>query len=284
MKWSFLHLFLPMTLLLPFGAKAEWICRIQSGGVSVGGGDMHQEPDVEICDWVDGGGVGGGGGGNGGGGGGNGNDSGGGMCAIIIGSRPDDCPNPIPKPSGPYYGEDELPTSGLPGGLLSLSSMRMVNSFAKGIASWQDINITASDSARQRMYNALSEHTRDIADGVSLTIANTRFRGELALSCQEQSNASNSYRVGITPTKAELYCFEAMKAFDAEAGDHLNFVQWFIDFTKSSGIPLEAYIPYGVVELTEANNSIGAKWRAITKGASCSSWWVALQANGCGAN
>lgn len=70
----------------------------------------------------------------------------------------------------------------------------------------------------------------------------------------------------------------------ADAGDHLNFVQWFIDFTKCSEIPLEAYTPYGAVELTEANNSIGAKWRAITKGASCSSWWVALQANGCGAN
>lgn len=205
------------------------------------------------------------------------------MCGVLIASRPASCPNPVPKPSGPYYGEDQLPTSGLPGGLLSLSSMRMANSFAKGTASWQGVTIQFSDNARQRMYNALSEHTRDIVDGVSLTIANTRFRDQLALSCTEQSNASDSYRVGLTPTKAELYCFETMKAFDAEAGDHLNFVQWFINFTKNKGIPLEAYVPYGAVDLAAANNSIGAKWRAITEGASCSAYWTSFQAYGCGA-
>lgn len=84
-----------------------------------------------------------------------------------------------------------------------------------------------------------------------------------------QLNASYQYRVGGTLTKPEQYCLEMMKAFDAEANDNQNFVNWFIEHQHAIGMPLENYVPYGIVELIDTRKSIGEKWRAVTEDASC---------------
>lgn len=259
-------------------AYAEWSCRIQSGSVSVGG-DAYQVPDVQICEWT-GGGDGGtwdGGGGIIGGGGG---QIVGGVCPALMAVRPVSCPNPIPKPAGPYYAEDKIPTSGL----LSTSSMRMAISFAKGVGTWQGLNINASPAAMEILRSALEQQTANLADGGNLTSSNYYFRNQLASACDQQVIDSNGVRGGITPAKPELFCFEMMKAFDAEANDRLNFVQWFIDYSRKNGVPLEAYVPYGIVELSSPNNSIAAKSRAVTEDAACSAWWVQVKSYGCGGN
>lgn len=259
-------------------AHAEWSCRTQSGSVSVGG-DTHQVPEQRICEWTGGGGDGGnwdGGGWIGGGGG----PIVGGVCPSLMAVRPVSCPNPIPKPAGPYYADDKIPTSGL----LSTSSMRMAISFAKGVGTWQGLNINASPRAMDTLRSALERQTELLADGASLSASNYHFRNSLASACDQQVAYSNGVRGGITPTKAELFCFEMMKAFDAEANDRLNFVQWFINYSQNNGVPLEAYVPYGIVELSAPNNSIAAKSRAVTDDASCSAWWVQVKSYGCGGN
>ena len=213
-----------------------------------------------------------------------GGDAGGGSggqeknCELLIATRPAACPNPIPIPSGGLYADDRIPGAGA----ISRSSMRMAYSFVKGVGSWQGITVEGAQSAKIFLQAALDEQTQNFANGMSLNEANERFRLHLGIACGQQVGESSAYRVGVIPTKPEQYCFEMLKAFDAEANDQKNFAQWFIDYVRGTGIPLESYVPYGIIELVDSKNSIGEKWRAVTEDASCARWWIQANENMCG--
>jgi hypothetical protein len=90
-------------------------------------------------------------------------------------------------------------------------------------------------------------------------------------------------RAGRTLTKPEQYCIQMLKAFDAEANDNQNFMISLIEHQRAVGMPLENYVPYGIIDLIDTRNSIGEKWRSVTEDASCSKWRTQVQNNICGA-
>lgn len=199
-------------------------------------------------------------------------------CRELLASRPPACPNPIPLPYGPYYGEDVVPGSTV----LHSSSIRMAIGFAKRNAPWGGVTIEPHESARMFMEAALQEQTANFSSGMSLSEANQRFRLHLGLACDMQVNADSYNRNSIVPTKPEAFCFEMLKAFDAEADDEKNFFVWFVEYTRRTGIPLDAYVPYGIVGMEDSKNSIGEKWRKVTEDSTCSRWWDDFNANTCG--
>ncbi len=211
---------------------------------------------------------------SGGGGGGAGSDQQQ-SCELLLATRPAACPNPIPIPTDPLYGDDRIPAG-------QRSSMRMAHSFVNGKAYWEGMPIQMDSGAIWFLQAALQDQVNAFASGASLVDTNARLRMHLGLTCDMQLNASYQYRVGGTLTKPEQYCLEMMKAFDAEANDNQNFVNWFIEHQRAIGMPLENYVPYGIVELIDTRNSIGEKWRAVTEDASCSKWWTQVQKNMCG--
>ena len=226
-------------------------------------------------------GWGGGGGGGGGDGGGGGVGGGGGpvhdpeKCALLMVSRPPMCPNPIPLPSTALYGDDKLPAG-------QSSSMRLAHNFVKGTASWEGTPVQGAESAIYFLEAALADQVTGLAAGQSLTDTNARLRMHLAMTCEFQVGASNQYRIGTTPTKPEEFCFQIMKAFDAEANDNQSFLYWFIDYQNRTGMPLSNYVPYGIIDMIDTRNSIGVKWEAVTKDAACSTWWTQVEQNMCG--
>ncbi|WP_372156980.1 hypothetical protein ACCP96_15800 [Xanthomonas campestris pv. fici] len=82
-------------------------------------------------------------------------------------------------------------------------------------------------------------------------------------------------------TVPEYYCFEIMKALDIEADDQMNFVQFFIDWSKRYAINLERYVPGEVLSSGSLDNSIGVKWKVTSADAACSTWWTNFQQNQC---
>lgn len=160
--------------------------------------------------------------------------------------------------------------------------MRMAHSFVNGNAYWEGMPIQMDSGAIWFLQAALQDQVDNFASGASLVDTNSRLRIHLGLTCDMQLTASSEYRVGAALTKPEQYCIQMLKAFDAEANDNQNFMFWFIEHQRALGIPLENYVPYGIIDLIDTRNSIGEKWRAVTEDASCSKWWTQVQNNMCG--
>ncbi|WP_199912234.1 hypothetical protein [Stenotrophomonas sp. ZAC14D2_NAIMI4_7] len=198
-------------------------------------------------------------------------------CVELLASRPSACPNPIPLPQGPYYGEESIPGSTV----FHSSSIRMAIGFARKNAPWNGVTIEPHESARSFLEAALQEQTDNFSSGMSLAEANSKFRTHLALACDLQVGAANANRNSITPTKPEEFCFEMLKAFDSEANDEKNFIMWFAEYSRLTGIPLDAYVPYGIVGMEDAKNSIGEKWRRVSEDSTCSHWWREFSDNVC---
>ncbi|WP_312706821.1 hypothetical protein [Stenotrophomonas sp.] len=196
-------------------------------------------------------------------------------CALLIATRPAACPNPIPLPTNPLYGDDRVPAG-------QKSSMRMAHNFVNGKAYWEGTPIQMDSNAIWFLQSALQDQVDAFAKGASLVDTNARMRIHLGLTCDMQISASSKYRVGGALTKPEQYCIQMLKAFDAEANDNQNFVYWFIEHQRTIGVPLENYVPYGLVSLVDTRNSIGEKWRSVTEDAACSKWWTQVQTNTCG--
>lgn len=200
------------------------------------------------------------------------------LCQTLMATRPQSCPNPIPFPSGPEYGEDNYPGASL----RSKSTMRIALSFARDTVSYEGSSVRVNEGARWFMEGALRDQTDNFAKGMSLKDANIQFRIGLDLACNAQMNASNAYRLPGTTTVPEKVCFDIMRAFDRESNDELNFIDWFIAQAKLYGLPIGDYIPPAILDSADVQNSIGVKWRITTEDASCSNWWRAVNQNQCG--
>ncbi|WP_259208854.1 hypothetical protein [Stenotrophomonas sp. BIGb0135] len=200
------------------------------------------------------------------------------ICRTLMATRPQSCPNPIPFPSGPEYGEDQYPGASL----RSKSTMRMALAFSRDTVSYEGSAIQVSEGARWFMEGALRDQTDNFAKGMSLKDANRNFRIGLDLACNAQMNASNAYRLHGTLTGPERYCFEIMRSFDQESNDEQSFIDWFISQAKLYGLPIGDYIPPAILDSADVQNSIGAKWRVTTEDAGCSQWWRAIHQNTCG--
>nr|MBH1360440.1 hypothetical protein [Stenotrophomonas maltophilia] len=198
-------------------------------------------------------------------------------CAELLASRPNACPNPIALPQGAYYGEDSIPGSTV----FHSSSIRMAIGFSKRNAPWNGVTIEPNEGARMFLEAALKEQTENFAAGMSLVDANARFRTHLAMACNQQVAADSYNRNSIVPTKSEQFCFEMLKSFDSEANDEKSFIAWFADYSRSTGIPLDSYVPYGILTMEDAKNSIGEKWRRVTEDSTCSRWWDDFKVNVC---
>ncbi|MGV7174412.1 hypothetical protein [Xanthomonas axonopodis] len=218
------------------------------------------------------------GGGNNGGGGG-GPDEREVVCENLRATKPAMCPNPIPLPEGGAYAQDKLPGASIHG----KSTVLMAIGYSQGRTFGPNGTTAPPDGATAWWMDfILNKQTANYANpGMSFKEATKIFRDDLAWVCEEQTKESNKYRIPGQLTVPEYYCFEIMKALDIEADDQMNFVQFFIDWSKRYAVNLERYVPGEALSSGSLDNSIGVKWKVTSADASCSRWWTNFQQNQC---
>ncbi|MBB4127537.1 hypothetical protein GGR77_002851 [Xanthomonas translucens] len=218
--------------------------------------------------------------GEGGGGGGDGDGDHEVICQNLTATKPAMCPNPIPIPSGATYAQDKLPGAGING----KSTVMMAIAYSQNRAYGPNGTVSQVDpTAAWAMDFALNKQTENYANpGISFRDATTTFRNDIKSVCELESMGSDKYRIAGQLTVPEYYCFEIMKALDVEADDQMSFIQFFLDWSKRYGVPLESYVPGPVVSSASMDNSLGVKWKVTSEDARCSSWWTSFQQNQCG--
>ncbi len=245
-------------LVLPLCAKAEWVCRKQSGEVSVGGGDAHQEPDIQICEWVGGGTPPGGGTGGG---------TGGQYCPVLLMSKPSGCTSEIPVQGADYAADKFMLGSGLATALSNLS------------------NGNISSQARDQIFSALAKHTEDYSDiRKSVNDNNVALIDGMVQACdyQRQFDLANPpmspHPGGVSPgLKA---CLGTVERLNAEA--NLSFTSFFQAWLNRTGIVLtDLGIPQTVINWFAPENSLSAKIEAANEQNACNLWFGEVRRNGC---
>ncbi|WAT15169.1 hypothetical protein [Xanthomonas fragariae] len=219
-----------------------------------------------------------GGGDNGGGGGGSEEDPEV-VCANLRATKPAMCPNPIPLPAGATYAQDKLPGASING----KSTVLMAIGYSQGRAFGPNGTTAAPNvTAAWLMDLVLNKQTENYANpGMSFKDATKIFRDDIKQVCELESIESSKYRIPGQLTVPEYYCFEIMKALDIEADDQMNFVQFFIDWSKRYAVNLESYVPGAVISSGSLDNSIGVKWKVTSADGACSAWWTSFQQNQC---
>lgn len=201
------------------------------------------------------------------------------VCQNLKATKPAMCPNPIPIPSGATYAQDKLPGAGING----KSTVLMAIAYSQNRAYGPNGAVSQVDpTAAWSMDFILNKQTQNYANpGMSFKEATAVFRNDLKSVCELESMGSNKYRIAGQLTVPEYYCFQIMKALDVEADDEMSFIQFFLDWSKRYGVPLESYVPGPVVSSASMDNSLGVKWKVTSADAACSSWWTNFQQNQC---
>ncbi|MCW0435818.1 hypothetical protein [Xanthomonas sacchari] len=201
------------------------------------------------------------------------------VCQNLKATKPAMCPNPIPVPSGATYAQDKLPGAGING----KSTVLMAIAYSQNRAYGPNGAVSQVDpTAAWSMDFILNKQTQNYANpGMSFKEATAVFRNDLKSVCELESMGSNKYRIAGQLTVPEYYCFQIMKALDVEADDEMSFIQFFLDWSKRYGVPLESYVPGPVVSSASMDNSLGVKWKVTSADAACSSWWTNFQQNQC---
>lgn len=198
-------------------------------------------------------------------------------CGGLLASKPKMCPNPIPIPSGASYGRDKLP--GASWG--AKSTLLMAIAFAEGRTYGLSRMVPPAPAAQEAMRFLLEQQTQLFTDpGMSIDSANGMFQVHLANACRLQSEASSLGRIGGQLTIPERQCFTIMQAFQGEVRQ-ADFIEYFVDWTKRYGIPLEEFVTPYVVESVELEKSIMTKWQLVSEDATCSRWWTSYEQNQC---
>lgn len=217
--------------------------------------------------------------GSGGGGGGsfNGEEARRVACAGLVASKPKMCPSPIPIPSGASYARDRLPGASYG----AKSTLLMAIAFAEGRTYGLSRMVPPAPAAQETMRFLLEQQTQFFADpGMSFDSANGMFAVHLAEACRQQAEASNLGRIGGELTIPERQCFTIMQAFENEVRSP-GFVEFFADWTKRYGIPLEEFTTPYVTGSIELDKSIMTKWQVVSDDATCSRWWTTYEQNQC---
>ena len=206
---------------------------------------------------------------------GDGNEGGGGdyapdvsdnRCSQLRDTKPLNCPNPIPMPSGYSYGRDAYPGgSGLP-----------------KLMYWIDFVGGVSPLAREHARQGLSHHTIDLMDEfLPLNIANERLVLSVQTACglQNIEDQNNTFLVGIS--HMEQRCIEVLERLQAEAGNP-GFRGYFFSWLDREGIHLDDLgIPETILDFLSPSNSLTIKYNTIVADKKCAKWWIDAQANQC---
>jgi len=248
-------------------------CWIMGGSVDTGDGPIPVEPDMYCIEvWEDAGGgmgddaAGSDGGGAGGGyGGGSGAGSGGGTssaCAALAATKPDDCPDPVPIPSGASYGQDLYPNGSALNRLIGLINGGRVLPLTK-----------------TKLANALSAHTRDMAKlTIPMSEINARLLASVQGACEWQADHA---LFGAYGTR---FCGEAYGRLQQEAGLP-GYLDWLADWLELNDIDLGYPVDLlkAFIGLVSPENSLKIKYEQVAKDVECGNWWKQVEENGCGA-
>jgi hypothetical protein len=201
------------------------------------------------------------------------------VCSTLRISKPSNCPNPIPLPAGPYYGQDRMPGATMH----AKSTILMAIAYAQGRAYGTNSVVAPDPTASWTMAKLLENQTARYTDPfVTTDQVNAEFRSGLIAVCNLETWRGSS---GIRPpggqTVAEAACFEIMKAFDQETNKIMTFTQFFVDWAKRYGVPLADYLPGPAISATDERNSITAKYNLIDADSKCSRWWTEYEVNQC---
>lgn len=241
-------------------------CWIMGGSVDTGDGPIPVEPDmycIEVWEDAAGGGLGDGGGGGDGSGAGGGYGGGtNNACAVLAASKPDDCPDPVPTPSGASYGQDLYPNGSALNRLIGLTNGNQILPVTKAM-----------------LNSALSAHTRDMA---KLTIPMSEINAELLDSVQRACQWQAAHALyGAYGTR---FCGEAYGRLQQEAGlpGYLDWLAGWLELNNIDlGYPVELLKAF--IGLVSPENSLKIKYEQVGKDIECGNWWKQVEENGCGA-
>lgn len=260
MQWRFLSFALVALTLFPAKAKAEWVCRTQSGGVSVGDGDMHMEPDAQVCDWVDSGGATPGSGPAPGG-------STGQYCTAILLAKPTGCASVSPIEGADYGADKFVIGSGLAAAIANIS------------------NGNLSSQARAQIFTALTQHTANLSDiRKSFNDVNTILIDSMVVACEYQRQYDelhppfSPHAGGVSPGLRS--CLGTVARLNAEA--NLSFTAFFQGWLNSVGIVLaDLGVPQTVVNWFSPENSLTVKFEVADAQNQCNLWFGEVRKYGC---
>lgn len=223
------------------------------------------------------GGFDGGGGGGGGGFGGDcstescqGNNYPANTCTLHALVKPADCPEPIPMPAGPRYGQDKF---------------RSGSALARAIAFIDNTTRGYDTTTQQKIAQALSDHTTDLRFvGIPLSTLNARLVEKVGIACDIQRVRLDLYPMPFTfrPTFGEYACAELVDQLAEETGEP-QFLPWFITWLAKEGIdPTDSrFIPQTLVNFLSPANSLKQKFDQVEKDNICANWWDLKEGYGC---
>ena len=190
-------------------------------------------------------------------------------CDELVLRKPEQCPNPIPYPSGHAYGSDIV------AGGSAIAKLIYFADHLEGV----------DPRARGAVRAGLEEHTRLVSSGLTPGDRSSKL---LLLSvqsaCSQQNYADKGLRESgwlIGPSYQERKCVEAMEELGYEIGSD-GFVAWFTEWLERQGLDLgDFHIPTTVVNVLSGPKSIDVKADRAVKDAKCSKWWQDVEAAQC---
>jgi hypothetical protein len=189
-------------------------------------------------------------------------------CAQLRINKPENCPNPIPYPSGYTFANDRLPGgSGIPKAIY----------FADHVSG-------VSATARITIHTALSRHTSELAGHFAPTpTAHATLLDSVSRACADQRTYDTPTRtaLGLQITYQERKCLVVLERLTAEVKG-AGFVAWFTEWLANNGVALsDLGIPQTVLDLASPANSLQIKNTIATREGKCAGWWHLVEYNKC---
>lgn len=185
-------------------------------------------------------------------------------CDFLKIHKPENCPNPIPYPSGYSYGRDAYRSgTGIPRLLYWIEHVAGVNPGARDVAR-----------------NGLSLHTFDLTQQfVSVDRANERLLLSVQDACRRQNLADDHTFTATTTIEAN--CLDVLALLQSEAGNP-GFTEFFFGWLQREGIHLDdILIPESMTDWMAGSNSLDIRQQRVSADAKCAQWWIDAQANQC---
>lgn len=184
------------------------------------------------------------------------------ICATLSTAKPQNCLNPIPKPSGYDCGRDSFP------GGSAMAKLLYIIDHGDG----------ADAASRQIIRDAMAWQTEQFANLTpSFDQVIDVFVGQIQTACDLQIAAPPA-----ATTDHDRRCMTALDKILAETNEQQTFLQWILNWAGINGLdPADLGIPQTLINLGVPNNSVSIKFDRVAGDAICANWWQAVQQNQC---
>lgn len=181
-------------------------------------------------------------------------------CDYLIQTKPADCPNPIPRPSGYAYGKEMYPQTSAMSNLLNIVD-----------------NPGADAASKVAIREALAWQTEQFANlSPAFDQVIDVFVFQIKMGCDYELARKDANGI------PELMCLSALDKVLAETDKQQTLIEWILDWFGVNGFdPADLGIPQTLINLASPENSIMLKYNHVVADAKCSNWWQAVQQRRC---